>query len=258
MPRVKAVIWDYYKVVDQDQWFARRLTCNNRISRRGKTAKSFNTTNIIDYLQKKHPVEYKDYEEKKKLSELKEQKERSQPTMEETRARVKVWDINDPKAERIHDKIAEMMALDYQPLSVVTDVGFTSLLQTIKPRYKMPSRKYFTDDVLPKIKESIDAKLAQLLKDVEFLSLTTDIWSTGLSNESLISMTAYWIGNEFKCTSAVLHAQKIEGSHTGVAICQALESMLENWKISKSRTTKKVIHTHGGITTSCGILFWLT
>ena len=160
MPRVKAVIWDYYKVVDQDQWFACCLTCNNGISRRGKTAKSFNTTNIIDHLQKKHPVEYKDYEEKKKLSELKEQKERRQPTTEETRARVKLWDINDPKAERIHRKIAEMMALDYQPLSVITDVGFTSLLQTIKPRYKMPSRKYFTDNVLPKIKESIDAKLA--------------------------------------------------------------------------------------------------
>ena len=128
-----------------------------------------------------------------------------------------------------------MMALDYQPLSVVTDVGFTSLLQTIEPRYKIPSRKYFTDNVLPKIKENIDTKLAQSLKDVEFLSLTTDIWSTNLLNESLISMTAHWIGGEFKRTSAVLHAQKIKGSHTGIAICRILESMLENWKISKSR-----------------------
>ena len=71
------------------------------------------------------PVEYKDHEEKKKLRELKEQKERRQLTMEETRVRVKVWDTNNPKAERIHRKIAEMMALDYQPLSVITDVGFT-------------------------------------------------------------------------------------------------------------------------------------
>ena len=118
--------------------------------------------------------------------------------MEETRAQVKVWDISDPKVERIHSKTAEIMVLDYQPLSVVTDVGFTSLLQTIEPRYKMPSRKYFTDNVLPKIKESTDAKLAQLLKDVKFLSLTTDIWRTSLSNESLISMTAHWIGDEFK------------------------------------------------------------
>ena len=235
MPRVKAVVWDYYKIVDQDQQFARCLACNVRISRGGKTAKCFNTTNMIDHLQKKHPVEYKDYEEKKKLRQLKEQKDRRQPTMEETRARVKVWDINDPKAERIHHKIAEMMALDYQPLSVVNDVGFISLLQMIEPKYKVPSRKYFTENVLPKIKENIDTKLAQLLKDVEFLSLTTDIWSTSLSNESLISMTPHWIGDEFKRMSAVLHAQKIEGSHTGAAICQALESMLENWKISKSR-----------------------
>ena len=62
------------------------------------------------------------------------------------------------------------------------------------------------------------------------MSSTTDIWSTSLSNESLISMTAHWIGDEFKCTSAALHAQNIEGLYTGVAICQALESMLENWK----------------------------
>ena len=48
-------------------------------------------------------------------------------------------------------------------------------------------------------------------------------------------MTAHWIGDEFKHMSAVLHAQKIEGSHTGVAICQALKYMLENWKTPKSR-----------------------
>ena len=100
---------------------------------------------------------------------MKEQNDGRQPTVEETQTRVKVWDINDPKAECIHCKIAEMMALDYQPLSVVNDVGFTSLLQTIEPKYKVPSRKYFTENVLPKIKEIIDTKLAQLLKDVEFL-----------------------------------------------------------------------------------------
>ena len=55
--------------------------------------------------------------------------------MKETQARVKLWDINDTKAERIHRKMAEMVALDYQPLSVVTDVGFTSLLQTIEPTW---------------------------------------------------------------------------------------------------------------------------
>ena len=43
----------------------------------------------VDHLQKKHVVEYKDFEEKKKL-DLKEQKDRCQLTMEDTWARVKV------------------------------------------------------------------------------------------------------------------------------------------------------------------------
>ena len=96
------MIWDYFKVVEGNQQFARCLVCNNQISRGGKTAKKFDTTNMIDHLQKKYPVEYKDYEEKKKLEELKEQNDRQQLTTEETRARVKIWDINDLKAERIH------------------------------------------------------------------------------------------------------------------------------------------------------------
>ena len=74
-----------------------------------------------------------------------------------------------------------MMALDYQPLSV-------DHLHTVEPRYKISSRKYFTVNVLPTIKRNIGTKLCKLLEDVEFLSLTTDIWSTSLTNESFISM----------------------------------------------------------------------
>ena len=84
MPRIIAVVWDYYKIVDQYQQFAHCLACNVQIPRGGKIAKCFNTANMIDHLQKKHPVEYKDHKEKKKLRQLKEQKDRRQPTMEET------------------------------------------------------------------------------------------------------------------------------------------------------------------------------
>ena len=44
-----------------------------------------------------------------------------QLTLQETRK----WDINDPHAQQIHTRIGEMMALDYQPFSIVSDVGFT-------------------------------------------------------------------------------------------------------------------------------------
>ena len=122
---MKAVIWDYYKVVDDNEHFTSCQTFNEQISRSGRTPKTYNTSNMIDHLQKKHPLIYKDYEEKKKLRLLQEQptsgkKSKNQPTLMQTRLRLKLWDINDPKAECIHLKIAEMIVLDYQLLSVVS------------------------------------------------------------------------------------------------------------------------------------------
>ena len=99
----------------------------------------------------------------------------------------------------------------------------------------MPSRKYFTENVVPRIKQEINTRLAELIKDVPFISLTTDIWSASLANDSLISMTAHWVNESFNRLSAVLHAQKIEGSHSCIAICHMLEAVLDTWNISKER-----------------------
>jgi len=56
-------------------------------------------SNMIDHLQKKHSLIYKDYEEKKKLKSLQEQlamskKSKDQPTLMETHLQLKLWDIN--------------------------------------------------------------------------------------------------------------------------------------------------------------------
>lgn len=49
--------------------------------------------------------------------------------------KIKVRDMNYLKAEHVYHKVLEMMAVDYQPVPVVTDVGFISLLQIIEHRY---------------------------------------------------------------------------------------------------------------------------
>ena len=61
-----------------------------------------------------------------------------------------------------------MMALDFQPLSIVFD--FIRLLNTFEPRYKLPSHFYFTEKVIPDIKQSVDLKIAELIKNVQYLS----------------------------------------------------------------------------------------
>ena len=239
MPRVKAIVWNYFVVSERNERFAVCQLCNENVSRGGKTIKTFGTSNLIDHLRKKHPTDFRDYEEKKKVHELKvkQAKEggKKQLTLTEVEARVQPWDINDACAVRVHKKIGEMMALDFQPLSIVSDVGFIRLLNTLEPRYKLPSRRYFTDKVIPEIKQSVDLKIAELIKNVQYLSFTMDTWSTSLNNQSLISLTGHWIDDSCTRRSAVLHVQRMEGSHNGAAICQMIETMIDSWKISKER-----------------------
>ena len=64
-----------------------------------------------------------------------------------------------------------MIATDNQPFSVVHDTGFNHLIKTLEPRYVLPSRKYFSKSIVP----DINAKLAEMLVDVPYLSLTTDM-----------------------------------------------------------------------------------
>jgi len=52
----------------------------------------------------------------------------------------------------VHKKLGEMIALDCQPLTIVEDIGlnsFNSFVKKLEPRYVIPSRKYFSGNVIP-------------------------------------------------------------------------------------------------------------
>jgi len=50
MPRVKAVIWSYFVVLERNEHFSVCQLCNENVSQGVKTVKTFNTSNMIDHL----------------------------------------------------------------------------------------------------------------------------------------------------------------------------------------------------------------
>ena len=53
--------------------------------------------------------------------------------------------------------------------------------------------------------ENLKAKVTQPVSGVNFFSFTTDIWTTNVSNESFLSLTAHWITGTFEqkaCSNA--------------------------------------------------------
>ncbi len=53
------------------------------------------------------------------------------------------------------------MALDMRPFSVVKNEGFKYLLSVLEPRYLLPSRAHFSQNVLPKLQEKTKAKVEE-------------------------------------------------------------------------------------------------
>ena len=229
-------IWDYF-TIGEDNKFAKCSSCELLVSRGGKTAKTFGTTNLSVHLKGKHPELYTEFEKKiKDLKDAKEAREKPRPSRQlslmECKDQVRHWDINDVRAQRVHRRIGEMIALDCHPFSVVEDEGFIRLVKELEPRYTLPSRRYFTENVVTKIYENLRQKVSQAVSDVEYFSFTTDVWSTCVSNESLLSLTAHWISDTFQRTNVMLNASRIDGSHTGAYIAQKIKEILESWFIS--------------------------
>ena len=76
------------------------------------------------------------------------------------------------------------------------------------------------------------------MKDVQWFSFMSDIWSTEVSNDSLLSLTAHWLTESFEKKYAMLHAQSLPGSHTGALLASKYEEMLKEWDI----ISKEKIH----------------
>ena len=140
-------------MIAEDVKYAKCNTCDELVTRGEASAKAFNNTNLVNHLKSKHHEKFEKFEEIRKNKETQCQVAKSeriqrksnqleglhQLTLQATKQRTSVWGINEPSALCIHKKIGEVIAVDNQLFSLVEDIGFTCLLHTLEPRYKLPS-----------------------------------------------------------------------------------------------------------------------
>jgi hypothetical protein len=157
-----------------------------------------------------------------------------QPTVAQSSEKGKVWDINDARAIRVNRLIAEFIAIDDMPFQLADSEAFARVLHVLEPRYRLPSEKYFRTSLVPEIYEALVKKVADNISvenGVQFLSFTTDAWTTPQCTESLLSLTAHWLDTDFNRHSAMLEATHIVGQHTGAHIADILQKMMEKWRL---------------------------
>lgn len=73
---------------------------------------------------------------------------------------------NTKRNKKITTKIAESIALDGLPLSVIVNIGFCRLMERLEPRYELSSLHYFTNTALPALYTKLHEHSLVLIKDV--------------------------------------------------------------------------------------------
>ncbi len=247
----QSVVWRFFSVEKAEDESAICNICKRGVKRgqKEKGPKSYSTAPLHNHLKRWHTAEYNsanaDFKKKKEETDMSgsltpmqrklKEMQSVQSTLQGSFAARKIWDINDKRSLAISTKIIKMMASDNQPFSIVEDQGFIELIAHLEPHYFIPSRKYFTQDALPKLYSKVRGVIAEELDQAKFISFTSDLWTCSKSNESFISLTGHWLDEDFSYKSAMLNARHFPGWHTGASIESNFNLMLSEWSIDHGR-----------------------
>lgn len=195
----------------------------------GKTIKTAgNTTNMKDHLRNVHKIREEDQ------TPVSNSGTPRQASIAASFQNITDFGGEDKKQKKINDAIVYMIAKDIQPFSIVENAGFIYLMNTVAPRYEIPSRY--------KVTKWLDEKYSQM-KDLwrtrltgKSISLTMDIWSDQMSMRSYLGITAHFL-LEQEMSSLTIGAMQLSERHTGPYLSEMLEICCSDWNIDKMTLT---------------------
>ena len=125
--------------------------------------------------------------------------------------------------------MVEFIVHDRRLVRIVECTGFLHLMEVAEPRYVVPCRRTITS-YIDKQYTSLRNTIEQELKDVKYLGLTTDMW-TSWTKDGYISLTAHYITPAFQMVHRNLQSYPFPGNHTAINIARLLGQMTGKWCI---------------------------
>ena len=131
------------------------------------------------------------------------------------------------------ESVAEFICGDLVPLSTVESKNFKGMVNILSGgRYDCPSRKYFTENLLPKMMKDCSESMKKEVQNINGIGLTTDSWTSGAS-ENYITYTAHYITDEWEMKSRVLSTHCSQERHTAENLAADMKKTEQNWGLNK-------------------------
>nr|XP_020737633.1 zinc finger BED domain-containing protein 4 [Odocoileus virginianus texanus] len=233
-------LWNHFSICSADPTKVVCLHCGRTISR-GKKPTNLGTSCLLRHLQRFHGGALKP--EGAWAAPPGTQAPLGPPSVGAATSdggSEKLYDSH-PVAKKITSLIAEMIALDLQPYSLVDNVGFNRLLAYLKPQYSLPAPAYFSRTAIPGMYEDVKHVIMAHLQGAEsgVVHFTSGIWVSSQTREYL-TLTAHWVAFEPsarpRCEdhhrSALLDVSPVDCDCSGSSVQEQLESWWEAWVTS--------------------------
>ncbi|XP_049627499.1 zinc finger BED domain-containing protein 4 isoform X2 [Suncus etruscus] len=234
-------LWNHFSICSADPTKVVCLHCGRTISR-GKKPTNLGTSCLLRHLQRFHGSVLKtDVPETARPSSPGPPISLSTDVSTSSNSTTEKFYDSHPVAKKITSLVAEMIALDLQPYSLVNNVGFSRLLGYLNPRYSLPSPAYFSRTAIPSMYDSVKQIIMARLREAEsgVVHFTSGVWMSNQTREYL-TLTAHWVTFEssvrLHCEdhhcSALLDVSQIDYDYSGNSIQKQLECWWEAWVTS--------------------------
>ncbi|XP_034083909.1 zinc finger BED domain-containing protein 1-like [Gymnodraco acuticeps] len=190
---------------------------------------SGNTTNLRSHLQRHHPDKVMLTQELKKLRPRHDPK---QTVLDSDGGCSHKFPSTSPRSQKITESIAYFICQDLRPYSVVENIGFRRMVNAMEPRYPVLSRQHLTKVCVPRLYAQTKAHVKASLGKAERVALTCDGW-TSRTTEAYVTITAYFINEEWELVTYVLQTRDMPESHTGHNLAEHLRKALAEWEITE-------------------------
>lgn len=223
MPKVKkSLTKDHFDKVDEK--LVKCKVCGKILKTGG------GTSNMLSHLTRKHPQAILETTttSQQPAPTASSQQTPGEPIISLQQTKIQMVPLA-KNTKKIDEQLTLMCATDFQPFTVVEDYGFRNFVEALNPNYQIPTRAKIRYEILPELYKKAKKKLEDLLKNVESLSVTTDLW-TSMNLDSYISVTIHFY-HENSLKSFVLNTVYMSESHTSAHLAATLNTILVEWNI---------------------------
>ena len=117
--------------------------------------------------------------------------------------------------------VTQYLVDEMVPFRTVEKQSFKYMIQKLDKQYELPGKTYFSETAVPKTYNELKVIVESEIKDVDFFSATTDMWSS-IKMHPYMSLTVHFVNKDWILKYRCLETSFLPVNHTADNVAKAL------------------------------------